>query len=104
MRWLMTGSYTQQLIRALAYCHSNNVVHRDIKGKNILVDIKGNVKLCDFGSAKRFDSKACAYASEHELQVESATWYHRLHYERLCQHDIQLHAAVDSSGSAEWSV
>ena len=48
-------SHTKQLLDALAYCHSNKVVHRDIKGKNILIDDKGNVKLADFGSAKRFN-------------------------------------------------
>jgi len=47
-------TYTQQLSSALAYCHANRVVHRDIKGKNILVDQAGVLKLADFGSAKRF--------------------------------------------------
>ncbi len=47
-------SYTKQLLLALAYCHANRVVHRDIKGKNILITDKGHVKLADFGSAKQF--------------------------------------------------
>lgn len=49
-------SYSLQLLEALAYCHEHNVVHRDIKGKNILVDTQGNLKLADFGSAKRFEN------------------------------------------------
>lgn len=56
--------YTRQLAAALAYCHANNVVHRDIKGKNILVDTTGNIKLADFGSAKKFDSMVDVAASE----------------------------------------
>lgn len=47
-------NYTKQLLEALAYCHTNHVVHRDIKGKNILVDQQGHLKLADFGSAKKF--------------------------------------------------
>eukprot|EP00457_Paulinella_chromatophora_P003004 gb/GEZN01003009.1/.p1 GENE.gb/GEZN01003009.1/~~gb/GEZN01003009.1/.p1 ORF type:complete len:634 (-),score=57.37 gb/GEZN01003009.1/:232-2133(-) len=46
-------SYTTQILSALSYCHSKKVVHRDIKGKNILVDKSGKLKLADFGSAKR---------------------------------------------------
>ena len=46
--------YTRQLLSALKYLHQHGVVHRDIKGKNILVDAHGNCKLCDFGSAKQF--------------------------------------------------
>ncbi|KAJ4824923.1 SNF1- protein kinase catalytic subunit alpha kin10, partial [Turnera subulata] len=39
----------QQIISALAYCHTSMIVHRDLKPDNILLDSKCNVKLADFG-------------------------------------------------------
>ncbi|XP_050947904.1 CBL-interacting serine/threonine-protein kinase 1-like isoform X5 [Cucumis melo] len=39
----------QQLIDGVSYCHSKGVYHRDLKLENILVDIRGNIKISDFG-------------------------------------------------------
>ncbi|CDW85791.1 protein kinase domain containing protein [Stylonychia lemnae] len=39
----------RQLLYVLAYLHSKNVTHRDIKLENIIIDKRGNVKLIDFG-------------------------------------------------------
>ncbi|KAI8377509.1 uncharacterized protein BYT42DRAFT_496875 [Radiomyces spectabilis] len=44
--------YAYQLLSGLAYLHENNIVHRDIKPDNILIDYEGQLKLSDFGAAK----------------------------------------------------
>ncbi|GAA94944.1 uncharacterized protein L969DRAFT_78413 [Mixia osmundae IAM 14324] len=45
-------SIMQQFLSGLQYIHSRNVLHRDLKGSNILLDRSGNVKLADFGLAR----------------------------------------------------
>ena len=60
MHPLLTKLYSYQLLRALNYIHRHNVMHRDIKPQNLLVDPTCHIlKVCDFGSAKKIneDSK-----------------------------------------------
>lgn len=42
----------RQIIEGLRYCHSKNILHRDIKLDNILLSSEGDVKICDFGVSK----------------------------------------------------
>ena len=39
----------KQIILGIKYIHSHNIVHRDIKLENILIDLNNNIKICDFG-------------------------------------------------------
>ncbi|XP_053715632.1 mitogen-activated protein kinase kinase kinase 22 isoform X3 [Synchiropus splendidus] len=52
----VTRRYTRQILQGVSYLHSNMIVHRDIKGANILRDSSGNVKLGDFGASKRIQT------------------------------------------------
>uniref|UniRef100_A0A0D9V106 [RNA-polymerase]-subunit kinase n=1 Tax=Leersia perrieri TaxID=77586 RepID=A0A0D9V106_9ORYZ len=49
--------YVQQLLSGLEHCHNNNVLHRDIKGSNLLLDNNGILKIADFGLATCFDPR-----------------------------------------------
>ena len=47
---------TSQLALALEFMHSKGICHRDLKPQNILLDDQLNIKICDLGEAKSFDT------------------------------------------------
>lgn len=44
--------YIYQLIKAIDFCHKHNVIHRDVKPENLLVNSDMSLKICDFGFAR----------------------------------------------------
>ena len=46
----------RQIILGIKHIHSQNIVHRDIKLENIIIDLNNNVKICDFGIGKVISS------------------------------------------------
>ncbi|KAJ8308333.1 hypothetical protein KUTeg_013208 [Tegillarca granosa] len=46
----------REIVTALAHCHSQNIVHRDLKLENVLLGKDGKVKLADFGFARKIEN------------------------------------------------
>ncbi|KAL9316068.1 hypothetical protein ACSQ67_017069 [Phaseolus vulgaris] len=63
--------YMRQLLTGLHYCHVNQVLHRDIKGSNLLIDNEGNLKLADFGLARSFSNDQNANLTNRVITL----WY-----------------------------
>nr|CAD7194420.1 unnamed protein product [Timema douglasi] len=44
----------QQIVAAVHYCHTRQIVHRDLKAENLLLDLDKDIKLADFGFSNHF--------------------------------------------------
>ncbi|XP_035265242.1 cyclin-dependent kinase-like 5 isoform X7 [Anguilla anguilla] len=64
-------NYIYQLIKAIHWCHKNDIVHRDIKPENLLISSEDILKLCDFGFARNLSEGSNANYTEYV----ATRWY-----------------------------
>ncbi|KAI8320799.1 kinase-like protein [Martensiomyces pterosporus] len=57
-------SFLKQILAGLWYLHERGILHRDIKGANILVDETGTCKISDFGISRKIDYSLAAIAAD----------------------------------------
>ncbi|XP_053667629.1 cyclin-dependent kinase 2 [Anopheles marshallii] len=61
---MLVKSYMHQMLDAIAYCHLNRILHRDLKPQNLLIDREGHIKLADFGLARAVNLPIRIYTHE----------------------------------------
>lgn len=66
--------FTYQILRGMKYVHSASVIHRDLKPGNLLVNSDCELKICDFGLSRGFDSSPEDGATQMTEYV-ATRWY-----------------------------
>uniref|UniRef100_A0A2K5E1R2 cyclin-dependent kinase n=1 Tax=Aotus nancymaae TaxID=37293 RepID=A0A2K5E1R2_AOTNA len=64
-----------QLLRGLAYCHQQKVLHRDLKPQNLLINERGDLKLADFGLAWVKSIPTKTYSNEIDMWGVGCIFY-----------------------------
>lgn len=71
----LVRKFVKQILHGLNFLHNRDIVHRDIKGANILVDNKSCVKISDFGISKKVESDLLVSARVHRPSLQGSVFW-----------------------------
>jgi mitogen-activated protein kinase kinase kinase len=72
----LVRNFVRQILQGLAYLHGKNIIHRDIKGANVLVDNKGGIKISDFGISKKVEAGLLnSSAANHRPSLQGSVFW-----------------------------
>lgn len=71
----LVRTYTAQILEGLVYLHGQGIIHRDIKGGNVLIDQDGSVKISDFGISKRVDEVVAASKTDRRASLQGSVFW-----------------------------
>ncbi|GAA5917295.1 hypothetical protein JCM6882_004154 [Rhodosporidiobolus microsporus] len=71
----LVSKFVRQILTGLDYLHERDIIHRDIKGANILVDNKGNIKISDFGISKKVEDNLLSGAKVHRPSLQGSVYW-----------------------------
>ncbi|KAL1944514.1 hypothetical protein VTO73DRAFT_2944 [Trametes versicolor] len=71
----LVRNWVRQILLGLNYLHSRDIIHRDIKGANMLVDNKGGIKISDFGISKKVEDNLLPGHRAHRPSLQGSVFW-----------------------------